>query len=86
MRLRNVIARAITRYQAGGGGRRYFAVECNFEPTCSEYTRQAVLDQGSFNGLRAGLARIRRCNQQGLKEKIDDPYRKQDEITEASHV
>ena len=84
--MRHVIARAIARYQAGGGGRRYFAVECNFEPTCSEYTRQAVLDQGSLRGLRAGLQRIRRCNQQGLKEKIDDPYKKLEEVTEAKHV
>ena len=81
MRFRHVIAKAIKRYQAGGGGRHYFAVECNFDPTCSEYTRQAVLDRGTLRGLRAGLKRIRRCNQQGLKEKIPDPY-----TTEANHV
>ncbi len=71
---RRLIARLIERYQAGGGGRRYFAVECNFEPTCSEYTRQAVIDRGAWRGSLLGLKRIRRCTHQGLKKKIADPY------------
>ena len=86
MRLRHIIDRAIRRYQAGGGGRRYFAVECNFEPTCSEYTRQAVLDQGAWRGLRLGLRRIRRCNQQGLKNRIADPYEPSTRTAESHHV
>ena len=64
----------IERYQRNGGGRRYFAVECNFEPTCSEYTRQAILDQGTLRGVRLGWRRIRRCTQADLVHKIDDPY------------
>ena len=80
---RRIVARLIERYQAGGGGRRYFAVECNFEPTCSEYTRQAVLDRGVWRGSRLGLARIRRCTHQGLRQKISDPY---SPCEEHSHV
>ena len=72
--MRRLLVNLIERYQAGGGGRRYFAVTCNFEPTCSEYTRQAILDRGTLRGLKLGFKRIRRCNQQGLKKPIADPY------------
>ena len=71
---RNMVARLIERYKAAGGGRRLLAVECNFSPTCSEFTRQAVLDRGVYRGLRLGWARIRRCNQRDLTAKINDPY------------
>lgn len=35
---------------------------CRFEPTCSEYTYQAIEKYGSIRGWRLGLARIARCH------------------------
>ena len=34
---------------------------CRFEPTCSEYARQAVEKYGAFRGSWMGLKRILRC-------------------------
>ena len=64
---------AIERYQAKGGGREQFRVDCNFTPTCSEYTRQAILRFGLLRGLRAGLARIRRCTDPDCIHPEPDP-------------
>ena len=35
---------------------------CKFIPTCSEYTKQAVLKYGPFYGLWRGFLRICRCH------------------------
>ncbi len=35
---------------------------CKFEPTCSEYTHQAINKYGFFKGSYKGLWRILRCN------------------------
>ncbi len=35
---------------------------CRFQPTCSEYTRQAVHKHGAVIGLGMGIWRILRCN------------------------
>lgn len=35
---------------------------CNYYPTCSEYSRQAVMKHGVFRGLLMGLMRIGRCS------------------------
>jgi putative component of membrane protein insertase Oxa1/YidC/SpoIIIJ protein YidD len=64
----------IQRYQDRGGGLRYFAVACNFTPTCSEYTKQAIEDLGLWRGTRLGWSRIKRCQHKGLSKKIEDPY------------
>jgi len=34
---------------------------CRFEPTCSEYTRQAVEKYGALSGTWMGFKRIMRC-------------------------
>lgn len=34
---------------------------CRFEPTCSEYTRQAVEKHGAIKGSWLGFKRILRC-------------------------
>lgn len=65
--------RLIEHYQRRGGGNRIFAVDCNFEPGCSEYTKQAIERFGFLNGTRLGFRRIRRCNQRDLPHKIHDP-------------
>ncbi|MFG1489967.1 membrane protein insertion efficiency factor YidD, partial [Oceanospirillum sp. HFRX-1_2] len=56
----------IRRYQRSGGSRRLLNTDCNFEPSCSEYTRQCIVKFGAVKGWRLGLARIRRCNQPDL--------------------
>ncbi len=38
---------------------------CRFTPTCSEYTRQALLKYGPFKGLYLAIRRILRCNPWG---------------------
>jgi putative membrane protein insertion efficiency factor len=35
---------------------------CVFLPTCSEYTKQAILKYGFFYGFSMGLRRIFRCH------------------------
>ena len=35
---------------------------CKFRPTCSEYTRQAIVKYGLLKGIRLGAWRILRCN------------------------
>lgn len=37
-------------------------VHCKFEPTCSEYTKQAIEKYGVFIGIVKGIKRILRCN------------------------
>ena len=35
---------------------------CTFYPSCSEYTKQAVIKYGTVKGLGKGLVRILRCH------------------------
>lgn len=35
---------------------------CKFEPTCSEYTKQAIEKYGAIKGTIIGIKRILRCN------------------------
>lgn len=37
-------------------------IHCKFEPTCSEYTKQAIERYGAIRGLWKGFKRIIRCN------------------------
>jgi len=39
----------------------FFPPACRFEPTCSEYMREAVEKYGSLKGTWMGLKRILRC-------------------------
>ncbi|WPC75826.1 membrane protein insertion efficiency factor YidD [Vibrio porteresiae] len=59
-------------YQTTGGSKRWFNTECNFEPSCSEYTRQCIVKYGAIKGWRLGVSRIRRCTHPDLVEKIYD--------------
>ena len=71
---RKLVCRLIERYQSRGGGTHYFATDCNFTPTCSEYAKQAIEHHGLAKGLPVALKRIRRCTHPDLVEKIHDPF------------
>ena len=36
--------------------------KCKYYPTCSEYTKQAILKYGSIKGTLLGIKRIIKCN------------------------
>ena len=72
--VRKLVCRLIERYQSRGGGAHYFATDCNFTPTCSEYAKQAIEHHGLAKGLPVALKRIRRCTLPDLVEKIHDPF------------
>ncbi|MCH1556768.1 MAG: membrane protein insertion efficiency factor YidD [Pseudomonadales bacterium] len=71
--LKDVLITLIRRYQARGGSKSHFAIECNFEPTCSEYACQALEAHGLSRGLGLSLARIQRCNDRDAISKRLDP-------------
>ena len=50
-------------------GRKY----CVFEPTCSQYTKEAIEHGGVLYGLMKGGARIARCHP--WQTKLVDPFR-----------
>ena len=41
---------------------KYTPAVCRFYPTCSEYTRQAVIKYGTFKGVWLGIKRISKCH------------------------
>lgn len=41
---------------------RYTPAMCRFQPTCSEYTRQAIVKYGVLKGTYLGARRIMRCH------------------------
>ncbi|QTH63309.1 membrane protein insertion efficiency factor YidD [Psychrosphaera ytuae] len=71
--VKSPILAAIRWYQRRGGSRHFFNLECNFEPTCSEYTHQAISQYGTIKGIKLGLNRIKRCNDPDCVDKIHDP-------------
>ncbi len=38
---------------------------CRFQPTCSEYAKQAIIKYGFFKGFRMAAKRISRCHPWG---------------------
>lgn len=41
---------------------KYTPATCRFYPTCSEYTRQAIIKYGFWKGSWLGIKRISRCH------------------------
>ena len=37
-------------------------VHCKYEPTCSEYTKQAIEKYGAVKGTFLGIKRVLKCN------------------------
>lgn len=40
---------------------------CRFNPTCSEYTIEAIRKYGTFKGLKLGFKRVLKCHPGGKK-------------------
>lgn len=64
----------IDHYRKSGGGKRWFQVECNFEPTCSKYTYDAIEHLGFYHGIKAGFKRIKSCTKSDALCKCIDPF------------
>jgi len=71
--LKSAVLKAIRHYQNTGGSVKHFATTCNFTPTCSQYTYQAIEKFGVIHGVRLGVNRIRRCNDGDCVTIINDP-------------
>lgn len=46
---------------------------CVFEPSCSQYVKEAINYGGVFYGLKKGVLRIARCHP--WQKKIIDPFK-----------
>jgi putative membrane protein insertion efficiency factor len=57
--MKNLIIKIISFYQSLRGAR---SRSCVFEPTCSEYTKQAIVKYGICTGIGKGMWRILRCH------------------------
>ncbi len=42
-----------------------FPSTCRFTPTCSEYTKHAIIKHGIFKGSKLGAKRIAKCHPWG---------------------
>ena len=42
-----------------------FPPTCRYVPTCSEYTKKAIIKYGPFKGVKLGLTRILKCHPWG---------------------
>jgi putative component of membrane protein insertase Oxa1/YidC/SpoIIIJ protein YidD len=71
--MKRVLLRFISYYRLKGGGRYWFGVDCNYEPSCSAYTYQAIDKYGAWRGIKLGFRRIRHCNQPDAICKCIDP-------------
>jgi putative membrane protein insertion efficiency factor len=71
--VKSILLKAIRYYQNTGGSVKHFAISCNFSPTCSHYTFQAIERFGVIKGIIIGLKRIRRCNDPDCVQVIQDP-------------
>jgi putative component of membrane protein insertase Oxa1/YidC/SpoIIIJ protein YidD len=75
--LRQWVLQAIARYRETGGGRRWFGIDCNFEPSCSAYAQEAIGRYGLYRGLALSWNRIRRCNVRDCVGKCLEPVPKE---------
>jgi len=40
----------------------YMGASCRFEPSCSEYTLQAIQRYGALKGMQLGMIRLSKCH------------------------
>lgn len=50
---------------------------CRFVPTCSEYTKEAILEWGVLKGVFLGIKRILKCHPYFQGNPYDPPPKKQ---------
>ncbi|MEW6993323.1 membrane protein insertion efficiency factor YidD [Colwelliaceae bacterium MEBiC 14330] len=74
--IKGIILNVIRYYQKTGGSEKHFAISCNFTPSCSEYTYQAIEQFGVVKGIALGFQRIRRCNDRDCLSVSEDPLPK----------
>jgi len=48
-----------------------FGRQCRFDPSCSSYSKQAIMKHGSVKGLFLTIKRILRCNPWNKSDYID---------------
>ncbi len=66
--MKNILVSSITIYQKtlspdhGPLKQRYPHGYCRFYPSCSEYTKLAIIHNGSLKGSLLGIKRIAKCN------------------------
>jgi len=70
--LKKLGLKSIRWYQKKGGSTRLLAIECNFEPSCSQYTYEAIDKYGFFKGVKLGWNRIKRCSDPNCVHKTLD--------------
>lgn len=58
----NLLSQLVVLYQKARGGR---PSACRYWPTCSEYTRLALMHHGAMRGLWMGSRRLLRCHPWG---------------------
>jgi len=71
--VKKLLLKTINYYQQTGGSVKHFAISCNFSPTCSHYTYQAIERFGVIKGSMMGIKRIRRCNDPDCVNIICEP-------------
>ncbi|MEW6101317.1 MAG: membrane protein insertion efficiency factor YidD [Candidatus Omnitrophota bacterium] len=49
----------------------FLPCSCRFWPTCSEYTKEAILEYGFWKGAYRGLRRLLRCQPLSKKSGFD---------------
>lgn len=64
-------------YQVSGGGKRWFGLDCNFEPSCSSYAYTAIERFGLRRGLSLTWRRLRRCRTKDATCKCLEPVPEQ---------
>jgi uncharacterized protein len=72
--MKHLLIFIINFYQSSGGGKKNFGIDCNFKPSCSEYTKQALNKSGFLKGLISGWKRIRKCTNKDTIQKVSDPF------------
>lgn len=60
--------------------RRKLPIECNFEPSCSAYAKEALEQHGLRKGVALAISRLRRCNDP------DPTVTKSDPVPGTSHA
>ena len=58
--MKKILILLINFYQKGISP--WLGPRCKYEPTCSEYTKQAIEKYGAIKGTIIGAKRILRCN------------------------